>query len=275
MSRTNHRGYTLATATRDAYFPVVHSVPDPSALVSEVLVDYDIGQVIACNFLKYGLNDTYLVRTSDNSYILRVYRFGWRSEADIHYELDLLGHLRSQGVPVSTPIAAREGDRLRGVYTPEGERTVVLFTYAPGQRFNLEADDQRRAYGRAVAAIHHASDAFVSSHARFHLDVAHLIDQPLSRFLPFLAHRPNDQIYMQTLAEKLRTGIASMPTAELDFGFCHGDCHGGNAHIAPDNTIVTFFDFDCGGPGWRAYDLAVFRWGCALRENAYRWEAFL
>ena len=120
-----------------------------------------------------------------------------------------------------------------------------------------------------------ATDAFSSSHSRFHLDLAHLIDQPLSQVLPFLAHREDDQHYLRTLAEKLRAGLSRLPSVQLDYGVCHGDCHGRNAHVMADNTIVTFFDFDCGGPGWRAYDLAVFRWGCARAQRDDRWELFL
>ncbi len=50
-----------------------------------------------------------------------------------------------------------------------------------------------------------------------------------------------------------------------------------NGHISADQT-VTFFDFDCCAPGWRAYDLAIMRWS----EGFYQmdpgdtlWQAFL
>ncbi len=39
---------------------------------------------------------------------------------------------------------------------------------------------------------------------------------------------------------------------------------------------MTFFDFDCCGFGWRAYDIAVFRWGARLNgKEMERWYAFL
>src|SRR5205814_764526 len=60
-----------------------------------------------------------------------------------------------------------------------------------------------------------------------------------------------------------------------DRGFCHGDFHGGNASQAEDGTL-TFYDFDCCGPGWRAYDVAVFRWPCEQDRKARKcWPAFL
>src|SRR5581483_2070939 len=49
------------------------------------------------------------------------------------------------------------------------------------------------------------------------------------------------------------------------------------AHIGADGG-VTLFDFDCGGMGYRAYELAVFRWGVggAWAKDAERlWALFL
>ena len=61
---------------------------------------------------------------------------------------------------------------------------------------------------------------------------------------------------------------------DADYGLCHGDFHGWNAHYHADT--LTFFDFDDCGYGWRAYDLAVFRWDARLDEKEdERWEAFV
>ena len=40
-------------------------------------------------------------------------------------------------------------------------------------------------------------------------------------------------------------------------GPCHGDATEHNAHLS-DDGLVTLVDFDRGGPGWRAYELATF-----------------
>ena len=50
---------------------------------------------------------------------------------------------------------------------------------------------------------------------------------------------------------------------------------GYHANVDIDGSL-TFFDFDCGGYGYRAYDLAVFLWCCRLEDAVdIRWEAFL
>jgi Ser/Thr protein kinase RdoA (MazF antagonist) len=181
-------------------------------------------------------------------------------------------HLDRKGVPVAAPIARKDGTFWRELNAPEGPRHVVLFRYATGQELSQDRD-QNYLYGRAVAEVHALTDDFASQHRRFHLDLQHLLDQPLVAIEPFLVHRPDDWSYLQRIAELLRERITSLPLDRLDHGFCHGDFHGGNAHI-DDRETITFFDFDCGGPGWRAYDIAVFRWGPWGRESA-AWEAFL
>jgi Ser/Thr protein kinase RdoA (MazF antagonist) len=74
------------------------------------------------------------------------------------------------------------------------------------------------------------------------------------------------------LATKIRHRIEAVQ-AGLDFGFCHGDLHGFNA--AFDGETVTMFDFDCCGVGWRAYDIAVYRWLLEMRNLTSNWKPFL
>ncbi|NEQ53984.1 MAG: phosphotransferase [Leptolyngbya sp. SIO3F4] len=66
-----------------------------------------------------------------------------------------------------------------------------------------------------------------------------------------------------------KTGIDN-----LDYGLCHGDLHGENAHEYGGK--VTHFDFDCCGFGWRIYDLATFKWVIRLLGKEDRlWSSFL
>jgi Ser/Thr protein kinase RdoA (MazF antagonist) len=232
---------------------------------------------LECRFLNLGVNDTYLVKTATGKYILRAYRAGWRTDSEIRYELEVLLHLKRQNVSVSAPVSRKDGEILQTISAPEGPRTIVLFTYAPGKEPAYKADEASESYqyGRSVAQIHAETDGFRSHHQRFHLDLAHLLDAPLRSIQPLLAHRPDDWKYLLALSEKLRQDITCIPLSDLDSGFCHGDFHGWNAHIDPDGAL-TFFDFDCCGYGWRAYDIAVFRWGARTREKEKeRWLHFL
>ncbi len=259
-------------------FSVIASVLSPEALMNAVLPGFEVGAVTECRFFSGGFNDTYRIRTSDGgTYYLRAYRIQWRTLADIQYELDVLNHLSQKGFPAVKPVRYQDGQFFCAVPAPEGTRYLALFTEAPGPEisYDQEAETVAQRYGQAVARMHNALDDFSSPYPRFHKDIKHFIDDSLRYVEPFLAHRPDDWTYLQQFAESLRAQILAMPAGELEQGVCHGDLQGYHANVAPDGAL-TFFDFDCGGYGYRAYDLAVFLWCCRLEDGvAIRWEPFL
>lgn len=247
--------------------------------MGEVLPAYDIGAICRCVLLAPGLNDTYLVETSDASYVLRVYQAprpaqpAVRSESAIRFELELLRHLAQRGVAVSVPVRRRDGEDIIVVDAPEGVRYAVLFTYAPGAPVTppRQVPALAERYGRAVATIHTATDDFTSGHARFALDRALLIDMPLRHILPRLAGRSVDDERMRRLAGTLAVHMEALAREGADMGNCHGDAQGGNAHQSDDGTL-TIFDFDLCGRGLRAYDIGVFFWGASLGMHRLGWS---
>ncbi len=253
--------------------PVTYSTLSTDALAAWLEAGYALGPVSACHLLHRGLNDSYLVEAARQRYVLRVYRAGWRTAEEVAYEAAVLEHLGRKTVPVALPVRRRDGAVVDWLKAPEGNRAAVLFTHAPGRELD-GGDEECRRYGRAVAAVHAATDDFETRHARFALDLEHLLARPIAAIRPFLRHRPADLDAVETIAATVARRIAALPADEMDRGFCHGDFHGDNAHI--DGDTVTLFDFDCCGPGWRAYDIAVFRWrwgddGAGDR----RWAAYL
>ena len=252
---------------------VTYSTLSTDALADWLAADYELGAVTACRFLHRGLNDSYLIEAARGRFVLRVYRAGWRSADEIAYEVAVLAHLGAKAVPVALPVLRKDGHAVKWLSAPEGRRAAVLFTHAPGRELDGGEADCRR-YGRAVAAVHAATDDFKTSHARFALDIDHLLTKPMAAIRPFLGQRPADLDFIETLAVTLQRRIEALPAQRLDRGFCHGDFHGDNAHI--DGDAVTLFDFDCCGSGWRAYDIAVFRWRWGDDEAGdRRWAAFL
>lgn len=268
----------------NSIFPVTHSIPSVPALLATIAADYAIDPPIDGHFLQLGLNDTFRIRTRSNLYIARVYRHGWRTRSDIGYELAALRHLQARGGGVAAPIVRRDGHWVGEVAAPEGVRYWVLFGYAEGEEpcydkaaGVAQAGDHRSdayLYGRSVARIHAASDDFACDHDRFALDLDYLLAQPLANVQPFLLDRPADWKYLSSFTERLRQRLENEPIACLETGFCHGDFQGGNGHIQA-NRSLTFFDFDCCGWGWRAYDLAVFRWQVAVNGlPLWVWDVF-
>ena len=244
--------------------------------MSQVLPEYDIGSPVECKLWKPSRNDTYFIKTADQRYILRIYQVQSRSLSDIHYELDLLNYLERKKNSISVPIARRDGSFIHPLPAPEGMRYAVLFTYAEGHRGPYPLEEAYSViYGRALAEIHAGLDDFSSQHKRFQLHLDYLLDTPLQTILPLLENRPADSAYLRQLVDLLKTSLMSLPLTELEYGVCHGDSHGGNAHVTQDHK-VTFFDFDDCGEGWRAFDLATFRWNLAInKQDDNIWDAFL
>jgi len=260
------------------HFPVTYSTLSAKALARYLSAHYVLNEIAELNFLCRGLNDTYLVKCgADEKYIFRIYRANWRSRTDIAHEVAALTHLRDSGVAVSQALRRRDGAHQCTFEAPEGVRHAVLFAFAPGKEISYEngGDVPAYRYGRGVAAIHNAMEAFSTSYQRAALDLNHLVGAPLRHIEPFMARRRADWEYLQRLADKILDAFNRVPLDSLQYGFCHGDFNGGNAHVT-DGGELTFFDFDCCGPGWRAYDIAVFRWSARVVEKEEeRWEPFL
>jgi Ser/Thr protein kinase RdoA (MazF antagonist) len=259
-------------------FPAIASILSPEALIKEVMPGYEVGQISECQFYSGGFNHTYRIRTTGGStYYLRAYRKSWRTLVDIRYELDVLNHLKNKGFPAAQPQRYRDGQYFCEVPAPEGQRYLALFSEAPGPEisYDHEPGQVAQSYGQAVARMHNAMDDFSSSHLRFQLDMDHFITKPLKSIAPFLAQRPDDWKYIRHFTASLHEKLLQLPARNLEQGFCHGDLQGYHANVSTDGTL-TFYDFDCGGYGYRAYDLAVFLWCCRLEEAVdTRWVPFL
>ncbi|MFC4456677.1 phosphotransferase enzyme family protein [Deinococcus sonorensis] len=264
---------TVATAPLP-HLPAAFSVLDPVVLAAHLETHYGLTGPVSCEFLAGGVNDTYLARTTTGPVVYRLYRRHWRTAPEVAWEIALLAHLRRHGVAVSVALPDRTGADQQWVSVAEGSRLGALFSFAPGRELHWKEERDVRCFGASVATLHDAMDAFDDPGGRFHLDLEHLIDTPLATVLPFLADRPDDAAYLAALGARTRARLEDLAAHGLTEGTCHGDLHGGNVHVADE--VCTHFDFDCGGRGWRAYDVAVFWWSLSLGNKPDSlWEAFL
>ncbi len=251
---------------------VSHSIVAPDVIARVLSDSYGLPVPIRCILLSPGINDTYRIMAGSSTYIYRIYRAGWRRPNDIAYELELLTHLHRDGISVAVPIAKLDGTLSTDLWAPEGVRAGVLFSYAPGKVIGYETDGAAQ-YGRLVARLHTSMDSFQTELPRLQLDLEHLLEHPMSAIEPIVSKQGNWP-FLTRLAERLRTEIRSREGV-LVRGVCHGDLHGYNVHRDTNGTL-TLFDFDCGGPGWRAYDLAVYRWAVDLHAKTREpWDEFM
>jgi Ser/Thr protein kinase RdoA (MazF antagonist) len=254
--------------------PASYSAICTNSLLNEIVPQFQISKAEQCEFWCQGLNDSYKVNTDNETFLLRIYRHGWRDLPAINFEVEALLHLKKQGADVAYPIATKTGSHIIEINAPEGLRYVILTRYAGGQELTLSGDLSAERYGQHLAQIHLLSEQFKPSHKRFKLDVKHLITEPVQRIKPFLAHRLEDWKLIDNRSKILKITLQSMLDKSTDIGFCHGDMHGGNAHF--DGSRLVSFDYDCCGFGLRAYDLAIFKWALKLhkKDNSI-WQRFL
>jgi Ser/Thr protein kinase RdoA (MazF antagonist) len=254
--------------------PVASSVFAPAAVRDWATDRLGGGPFTDCRLWRRGMNDTYLLQAGPHRSLLRVYRAGWRSDADIGYELDLLRWLARTGIAVSLPLTARDGQTVQHVAAPEGVRPAVHFAYAPGTVPPFDAPTATR-LGTALADLHQATTGFHSTSPRSRLDSATLLWQPLATATRALRHRPADGAWLTEWATSVAQRLVTV-APQLPVGPLHGDVYSGNVHGTAEGTL-TWFDFDLCGEGWYAYDLAAFWMNLRVGgwSDAEMWPAFL
>jgi Ser/Thr protein kinase RdoA (MazF antagonist) len=256
-------------------------MPLAQAVADFVSTHYDLPGPIECKLLVRGWNDTFEIRTKARErFIFRISKQRARGDADVASETAFLAYLDGKGIPVAAAVPVRDGSLFTSALCPEGARLAVLFHHAegrPSQGGSSRAD--ARANGVTLAQIHDAARGFPESHkGRYRLDRDHLLHRPLSSILALEGLSDSTRTGLLDLTGRLSTALAERDG--LSWTRCHGDCHGYNANIAlqgPRTGQAVFFDFDEGGPGYLAYDLAVFLWCCVVfeRKQHASWYAFI
>ncbi|WP_113890885.1 phosphotransferase enzyme family protein [Roseiarcus fermentans] len=255
-------------------FEPVYSTPRAEAVARFLAERYAVATPLDCRMLNRGFNDVYLVVTaSGDRYVFRISHLRARGAADVAAETAFLAHLDRMGVPVAAPIATREGALFVRGLSPEGLREGVLFRALDGRAPDPGCADAR-ANGVTLAMVHDAASSFSPPSSRYTLDLDHLLRRPLARLEKSgLIESAATSAEFEGVASRTAQAIESL---DLTWTYCHGDCHGFNARMT-DAGAAAFFDFDDGGPGYLAYDLAVFLWAKVSfgRKQHASWRAFL
>jgi Ser/Thr protein kinase RdoA (MazF antagonist) len=252
---------------------VLYSTFSADFIARCVQAEYPLSTFATCELFHRGLNDTYRVRTETDQYAFRVYRSDWRSERHVEAEVAAIDAVAARGVRSAKPIARSDGGWVTLLDAPEGPRCSVLFAWAGGREPRYADAQDAETYGRTAALLHSAGDQVGVLQARPQIDLSALLEEPLAHLRPALEGR-SSLSYLEDLASRIRRALTPERLQGLDWGFCHGDLHCGNATI-DDARRLTLFDFDCCGSGWRAFDLATYRWAARLREHErVAWPAF-
>ncbi len=239
-------------------FAVEYSSLSVSDLLKMVINYYNLSPDFEIAFLKRGFNDTYLIYSSTNKYILRIYKYNWRSKESITNEVNLLNYLSQNNINVANPIIDKKGDCIQSINAPEGNRHAVLFHFANGNQVRKLTLEQSKLLGIETGKIHVLTQNRVYDECAINYDISVQFENTISTVSPLLIHHKEQLDYLLKLKEEFVTLFNTINPTEIGIGICHGDLQAENFHI--EGNKITFFDFDFFGSGALIYDIGVFLW---------------
>jgi Ser/Thr protein kinase RdoA (MazF antagonist) len=253
------------TSFEPAVLPASYVTASSEAVAAFAAAHYDLGGLPVCTLLNRGFNDAYALRTDTGEhFVLRLSGRRARGPADVAAETAFLAYPERNGALFTTALL------------PDGPHAAVLFRYAEGRRPDLDAPEDARAQGVTLARLHQVAAGFPDRDAgRYRLDLDHLLHRQVAAVLALDLDAQQARRNLSAFAARLADTVGRIDP-ELTRTRCHGDCHGLNARIATSGLHVgqtVFFDFDDGGYGYLAYDLAVHLWAqvsfgrCQYRLN--------
>lgn len=230
------------------------SVLAPSAVAAAVARGWGV-EVRSCQAVRHGWNFHYRVDLDDGRYLFRIPWFHPNGLPHLPFELAATTAAAAAGAKIHFPRPTLDGALSVEIDAPEGPREGVLFSWSPGAP---TAASDAGAYGRALAAFHDATVGLdASANARV-LDLDYLVTSRLEAARVLLREIDGAGAWLDDFAEQVLSAVGALGVYGLDVGVVHGDAHLGNGHVEDDN--VWLFDTEFVGIGWRAYDLAAFRW---------------
>lgn len=203
-----------------------------------------------------------LTVASAGHYALRIKRPGYRSSAELESELQWMAALAQAGLLVPRPVPSLRGRLLEEV----GGHQVDLLTWLPGQTLGAalqedpapDLDHLFHALGQQMARLHNASDAWAppAGFTRVRWDAEGLLGEaPVwGRFWEHPALSDDDRRLFGHFRCAAQRELQRLQD-QLDFGLIHADLVRENVLLHGDR--IGLLDFDDGGWGYRAFDLAT------------------
>ena len=235
--------------------PVIASTLSPQYLENIIIPQYGLDEGTTCELLRTGMNHTYMVKSQEKRYVLRVYSFNWRSKVEIQEELDLLVELFGMGIPISYPITNVNKDYLNEIVAPEGLRYFVLFSYAKGEKVRRLDVNVCQKIGDLMAIIHKAvRDKCVQ---RIDYSYKTLLEESYQTANTFFDSSVEAMKFLHQTNRTVSNKLKEANLLNVRKGIVHLDIWYDNMSISNDGKI-TIFDFDFCGNGLLITDVAYF-----------------
>lgn len=240
---------------------IAQSTPTAASIAMLVQAHYNLGEVVESEFLRRSFNQVYrLGFASGQRVVARLCAERPRGGPNALFEAAALEHWAQLGCRVARCLPTASGEIAAQVPLPEGPRALMLFEHLDGEATGDSAQDIE-ALARGLAALHTGGESYQGLDSIYRLDLDHLLLAPLQGLLRAPTMTAEVRPQFEQLGRRLHDDIVAL--GELSHVLCHGDAHGSNNFVVPGATgerEAVFFDFDEAGPGYLAYELAVYPW---------------
>ncbi|WP_432730931.1 phosphotransferase enzyme family protein [Variovorax sp. W6] len=242
---------------------IAQSTPTAASIAMLVQERYGLGEVVESEFLRRSFNQVYRLGLADGRRVVaRLSAERPRGAPNLQFESAALEHWARAGCRVSRCVPTADGEIAVQVQLPEGPRPLMLFEHLTGE-FTGDSAADIEAFARGLAGLHAAGESYRGPDSAYRLDLDYLLLRPLQGLLRAPTMTVELRPRFEELGERLHAAILAL--GELSWVLCHGDAHGSNNFIVGDDAQgrreAVFFDFDESGPGYLAYELAVYPWG--------------
>jgi len=264
---------------------IAQSTPTATSIAMLVEERYGLGKVVESEFLRRSFNQVYRRGFADGRRVVaRLSADRPRGGPNLQFEAAALDHLSRTGCRVSRCVPTADGQIAIEAPLPEGPRALMLFEHLSGE-FTGDAAPDIEAFAHGLASLHTAGESYRGPASLYRLDLDYLLLRPLQGLLRAPTMTAELRPQFEELGERLRATILGL--GELGDVLCHGDAHGSNNFIVEDDAHgrrqAVFFDFDEAGPGYLAYELAVYPWilhprtadGVLGDKAAQQWRHFI
>ncbi|MDI4666013.1 phosphotransferase [Xanthobacter autotrophicus] len=230
-------------------------------LIRAHLPDWGLPADAALSLISISENATFRATSDARDLVLRVYRPGYHTPAEIRSELAWIEALRADDiVPTPRIIPTLDGRLLAGIDDGGTPRHMAAFAFVPGAE-PQEGDDLPRWF-RHLGVLHARLHAHARRWARpqgFTRKVwdfeSMLGSRPLwGDFRAALGLDGPSRALMERTAGVLRERLAPLSTPD-SFGLIHADLR--LANLLAEGEALTLIDFDDCGFSWFLYDFAA------------------
>jgi Ser/Thr protein kinase RdoA (MazF antagonist) len=237
------------------HFPVSNSNLSAYHLGLFLQKKYPFSPDIHCRIIRAGVNHTYLVEDGTDKFVFRVYSLHWRTEQEISEEIRLLNLLKEKEIPVSYPIADKEGNYIQELNAPEGDRPGVLFSYAKGEKLRSYPPEIHYRIGAVMGKLHTVTRDLPLEKLVYTPQI--LLAEPMEQIKKYLSTDSPEWAFLESTRDAITAQLTKADASQLRRGAVHLDIWFDNLNISKEGE-PTLFDFDFCGNGWLALDPAYY-----------------